>query len=741
MTPGRAAQPTPVATTRVAKGSTSAGTSLLPYHPRPMTLHRVATVFRKELADVLRDRRTLIATVIIPVVLYPLLMLLSIQAVSIQVTTVAAERITLGVTDDRQLAALEALLREEGDALTAEQTPLADVADVVVVDDLRRAVMDRVVHVGITLAADEGEPDLTRQLSVRLVLQPEDLRSQTAASRVQTMLNRVGRARVDERLAEVGVPRRAIEPVVVEQTRLTTPGTLLSLIVPTLLVLMTITSAIYPAIDVTAGEHERGTLESLLVCPVPVLDLVTGKFLTVATIGMLGALLNLTSVAATAYFGGLGELLAAGQPDANGADAPGGASGAASGGGFPWLALPIILVSLIPFSVLMSAVLIAVCGCARSFKEAQNYVTPVIIASLMPAMIASLPGVRLEGLMLVLPIGNMVLLVRELLSGAPVPASSMLLVLASTTAYAAAAVGVAAQTFGKETVMFADSVSLRSLLSRHVARPRRLPSFTLAALYTAALFPAWFYLQTLLQQVAAGDFVAVLRHTAVFMPLLFVVVPAAMLWYWKVDLRATFLLQLPTPRHLIAGVLFGLALWVVAHEVFVFQQLILPTPEALADMAGPLEEAIRQQPLWLLLVLLAVVPAVSEELFFRGYLQNGLSTSLRKWVTLIAVAAVFALFHFFVFRFATTFALGLVLGWLCWQSRSIWPAVVAHAIHNGQAVVSARFPAWRETLGVPITDDISHLPWVVLLMGTLVLLVAVALSARPAPDPAGRDAA
>ena len=719
-----------------------------------MAASRVMTVFRKELADVLRDRRTLIATIVVPVVLYPLLMLLSLQAVSIQTTRVAEERVSIGVRDEATQAVLQGLLEEEKGAIekgeggeepastqatpgaegeegTAEDareapTPLMERADVAVVEDLRQAVLDRRIQAGVVLAVKDAERPLLTQVEAELVFQPEEIRSQSAANRLQDMLQRVSDARVEARLAELEVDPRTIDPVQLKETRVSTPGSLLSLILPTLLVLMTVTSAIYPAIDLTAGEHERGTLESLLVCPVPALDLVVGKFLTVATIGLLGATLNLASVAATAYFGGLGELLAASARSGGGSDAD---------GAFPWMALPIILLSLVPFSVLMAAILVAVCGCARSFKEAQNYITPVMIAVLMPAMVASLPGAKLEGLMLVLPVGNMVLLVRELLSGAPVPASAFATVIFATSAYAAAAVAIATQVFGKEQVMFADSVSLRALLSRKVARPRRLPALTLPALYAALLFPVWFYLQTLINQIAAGDVASLLRQTAIFMPVFFVALPVALLWYWKIDVLETLAVRVPTARHLAAGVLFGLVMWVAAQEVFVLQQWLLPTPEAMLKMGEGMEATIREQPLWLMVLCLGLVPGVCEELFFRGFLQSGLSTSLKKWTVLCIVAATFALFHFFLFRFGITFVLGLVLGWLCWQSRSIVPGIVAHAIHNSQAVVSGKYPQWQKWMGIDeAREPFAHLPWHVLAVAALVFAVAWALARKPGED-------
>ena len=125
-----------------------------------------------------------------------------------------------------------------------------------------------------------------------------------------------------------------------------------------------------------------------------------------------------------------------------------------------------ILVALIPFAVFMSAIMIAVCSFARTFKEAQNYVTPVILAVLVPGGIAAFPATRLEGVMLVLPVGNMVALAKELLLGAAVPVWQMAIVIVSTSLYAAAAIAAAANIFGKESVVFADAGSWRGTFAR-----------------------------------------------------------------------------------------------------------------------------------------------------------------------------------------------------------------------------------------------------------------------------------
>ncbi|MCC6579100.1 MAG: CPBP family intramembrane metalloprotease [Phycisphaeraceae bacterium] len=704
-----------------------------------MNLSRVRTIYVKELVDILRDRRTLIATIVVPVVLYPLLMIFSLQAVTSQTRRVAAETVAIGVRSEadrdtlmrwleleRQFLADPTRSKEDDEDRKPPQ-PLADHVQVSVMDHLEQAVRSKEIACAV-IVEDAGKNDdsLTDQTKFMLLFQPQDLRSQSAANRLGDALDRAARHRIHQRLGQLHVDPEILHPLQWKQVALTSSGSILGLILPLVLILMTITSAIYPAIDLTAGEHERGTLETLIVCPVPIAELIVGKFLTVTTVALMGASLNLASVAATVHFGGIGSLLN------HAANANGGTSGGGGAfGGMPWWTLPVILLSLLPFSVLMSAILVAVCGCARSFKEAQNYVTPVIIAVMMPGLAASMPGVKLEGFMIVMPVGNMVLLVRELLSGSAISAGVVLGVLASTTLYAAAAVGVAAQIFGQEAVLFADNVSLRALLNRRMFRPRPWPAAALVVLYVALLFPLWFYVQSAIQQYFGDDFVGVLSWTSVMMPPLFVLLPAALLGYWKIDLRHVFALRLPRARDVVAASLLGLVMWIIAQEVFVLQQYVMPMPEELAKAELPLVDAMKQHSLPLVLLWIAIVPAVCEELLFRGLLLSGFQARGRRGVAIILTAAAFGLFHFLLAKFAITFLLGAALAWLCWQSRSILPGILAHAINNAIAVIGVRQPSWKAALGVG-AEDADHLPVTLLLIAAAVVVLAWTLTRRRA---------
>lgn len=700
---------------------------------------RIRTVYHKELIDILRDHRTLLAMVLVPIVLYPLLMLGSVQAVSYQAVSLEQEKFVLGTIGEAPAQLIRDFIDADSRARAVEEKAdtspapefdpsqkligrLAEAAilapDQYVVRwlesraELERAIREREIHAGLVLMKDRIVNEFGVTNAAEMLVDWGELRGAFLGNAVKEMFKRAGKRITDERKARVGLPAAFDQPFEVTVTDVSTPSSVLGQILPLILILMTITGAIYPAIDLTAGERERGTLESLMVCPVPVIDLVVGKFLVITTVAIMGATLNLVSVTATVYFGGFDTMISQ------------------SGGPVPLWTMLFILLSLIPFAVLMSAIMIAVCSFARTFKEAQNYVTPVILAVLIPGGVAALPATRMEGVMLVMPVGNMVLLTRDLLLGAAVPAWNAVLVLVSTTLYAAAAVALATKVFGQESVVFSDAGSLRSIFDRRRIRPSLRPTLSLSLMVTALLFPAWFYVQSALSPRGEEDASTLLFGTAWLMPVFFLLLPVTVLAYWKVDLPSALALRIPAPRYWIAAICLGVSAWVPAHELSVLQNIILPMPETFRRSIKVLTDTLSELPPITVVAILALVPALCEELFFRGLLLTGLSTLLRRWAAIGIAAAAFALFHFLVVKFAVTGALGVLLGYLCWQSRSIFPGMVVHALHNGLTAASLFHPEWSAALGLGEGAEFSHLPPWVIAVGAGLFITGIWLVGR-----------
>ena len=721
---------------------------------------RIKRLYIKEMLDILRDRRALIAMIVVPIVLYPLLMLGSIQAASLQVGKLKENTLVIGVQTEEIKLWLEAVLKDEADRVKQKQagadaegekidkSGAIEKFNIIVVgpQNLEEWVRTNAATVcGVMFDAPRLPLDWEKwqqQVHAEVVADSAEISSSIAGARLKKALNRHGRFIV--RARNEGKPEWLINPLVVDEIDVASAekrgGGMLGQILPLILILMTITGAIYPAIDLTAGERERGTLETLMVCPIPVVEIIIGKFLVVASVALTGAALNLCSMGLTLQFGGFNEALAAGAETT-----------------IPARVLPVILLFLIPLAVLFSALMLAVCSFARTFKEAQNYVTPVIVCALVPAGLAAMPGTELEGFMVVMPVGNMVLLTRELLLG-NADAGTILIVMLSTCLYALTAVAVAVRVFGQEAVMFADSGSWRAQFDRRMIRPSTHPKPTLALMYVALLFPAWFYIQGGLG-LRSDDFVVTVVITQILMILCFALLPIAVVMYYKVDVRNSFSLRVPRLRYLLAAVLVGLSTWALTHELIMVQLkygLFGITEEVLKSSSEAGEQLLSLPPL-AALFLLALVPGISEELLFRGLFLNGLRTATRKWPAIIAVAVTFSVYHYVIQRFVVTVSLGILLAYLCWQSRSVFPAMIAHIMHNGIQLLLG-LPATGDRLsrflGIPTSKDdaLAHLPWHIVVPAAVLLVLAIALcrwEGRPAvatdgalsPDELGRSGA
>jgi ABC-2 type transport system permease protein/sodium transport system permease protein len=224
----------------------------------------------------------------------------------------------------------------------------------------------------------------------------------------------------------------------------------LAVFVPLVLILMTMTGAVYPAIDLTAGERERGTLEVLIAAPVPRVSLLFGKYVAVMAVAVLTALVNLGSMTVSLLVSGF-------------------AAKVFGPAGLRAVTLLEIFGLVLLFAAFFSALLLVLTSFARSFKEAQAYLIPLMVVSLGPGVAGLLPGLSLSGPLAVVPLLNIVLLTRDLLEGHADPVNAVVVVVV-TAAYALLALWVAAQVFGAEGVLYGETGGWRSRLFRFAKR-------------------------------------------------------------------------------------------------------------------------------------------------------------------------------------------------------------------------------------------------------------------------------
>ncbi|MGD2122827.1 MAG: ABC transporter permease subunit, partial [Gemmatimonadota bacterium] len=345
-------------------------------------------VFRKEIQETLRDTRTLLVMVVVPVLLYPLLLILSQQLVLFgqrQLEREPAPVAVAGQVDSVLLDYLsgrdEVVLREIGNPEEAIRTD--EVSSV--------AVFDR-------------EVDGIESQSVVLLFDAADDRSRRGRNLLSQALFEWRDTLLARRVSEAGLPEGFASPLVVADSSIALPrelgGYALGRFLPMLLVIMTLLGTFYPAIDLAAGEKERGTLETLLTAPIPSGHVVAGKFLAVTVIGLVSAGLNLGSMLLT-FQTGLFQLGQAIELEFS----------------LPLGSILVIFGALFPLAVLFGALFLGIALRSRSFKEAQNALTPVYMLAVVPALLPLFPGIEMTSALAVLPVAGVSLLFRELLAG------------------------------------------------------------------------------------------------------------------------------------------------------------------------------------------------------------------------------------------------------------------------------------------------------------------------------------
>ena len=406
-------------------------------------LAQVRAIFIKEGREILRDRRTLLAMVLIPLIAIPgilfLFSLLSLfflerareDVIHLGLVGIPAEnpeewRQALGLPGHWELhtaddaTARERIRAREWSGAIQLQSPT-------------------------DLSMEDPEAILPRFQAVLLHYEG-DLRSVMTRETVTRALQSWRDTLIREQWIAAGQDPADLDPVairttnVAEDTRVT--GALLGGLLPYLVVMLCLTGAAYPAIDLTAGEKERGTLETILTSPVNRNALVLGKFLIVLVVAVITVLCALLSLGGS--FTLAGHALRENWITSS------------SLSFLPSLdrhALWGIFALLSPLAALFSALLLLVALLARSFREAQTYLSPIYLLALLPAMITTLPGVQLSGALVYIPVVNVCLIAREMMLGS-YPIWPILVVVVSHVLATMFFLWLTRRLIEKETVLF-----------------------------------------------------------------------------------------------------------------------------------------------------------------------------------------------------------------------------------------------------------------------------------------------
>jgi sodium transport system permease protein len=666
----------------------------------------VSVIFRREVRDQIRDRRTLFMIFVLPILLYPIL---GMGILKLQAAFEQKPRTVL-IVGPEYLPQSPRLLNDQRDGFDPSLFDAPDEAKLLKVrlapaegdwlDPARRdaAVRHRVAEA--VLIVPKGfatQLDKIEDARIPIVYDSADEGSQSTYRRLKEVLASWKETIVRSRLSHDEKPPSYTEPIrlkamdVASQSKV--GASIWSRLFPFLLVMMSLTGAFYPAIDLCAGEKERGTMETLLISPASRAEIVMGKFLTIVLASMTTAALNLISM-------GLTGLQMAHSFSAMSAREPGRLAAFSP----PTLQSALwMFLLLIPLAVFFSAVCLALAVLARSMKEGQYYMTPLYIICLPLIFLTLAPGIELDLFHCLLPITGVSLLLRALILGEYDSAARYFLpVLVPTIVYGGIALRWAIDQFQREDVLFreAERFELKSWI-RHLFRDKEpTPNGGEALLCFALMLTSAWYMMSGMASAGLENSLGALAASQVAFIL---TPPAAMAFFLTSSPRRTLRLYWPEPRYL--GLAVGLALTLnpLVNEMRPIVEHLFPISPAIKASLAQLMAHVPN--LGMAILLFAVIPAICEETAFRGFILTGLERRHKTRSAILLSALLFGFLHVLLSLFQQLFnatLLGIVLGFLAVRSRSLLPGIVFHAINNALAILVgswASHPVGRRIAG------------------------------------------
>lgn len=666
-----------------------------------MNWSSVGVILAYEWKMLMRDYRTMVLSVVLPVLVMPLL-LATMQKWQERKSGSQSQVVYSFTVVGPRAPELRAALRGLGTAGERE-FPFREVR----VDDqlelrLREGILDvylearepgspplvdpspRPKGLGDAVAQEAPQPEVP-MLAIGY-LGDQD-RSIAARVRLEDVLKELRRRARDKALLKNGFPVDPEAVLAIESQNVATDarltGATVGPFVTMFLVFLLLGGGSVAAMDILAGERERGSMETLLTTCAGRREIVTAKQLAVLSVALLIAAIQVVNVLVFTHARWI-KL-----PDTFKLE-------------LPWPQPLLLLLVVLPLAALIAAVLVFISGRSSSFKESQLLFFPAFVVTTVLSLAGAIPDLSLRSVAVLVPIANVSVAVREIMLahydwlgvlGTAVVTLAWAVVLMNSTSNTLLGEGLVVRDFGEKADDPRGRLGDRILL--------------------------WYALMAAAIMVVPSQSPVLMTLTGqiLFLQGMMLVVPLGLLWYYQVPAREALALRLPHPLVWPVCLVLAPALQLAANGVFRLADQLVPIPE---ELVREMSKMVLPEhlPTWLLVVMIACTPALCEEIAFRGVLLYGLSRRLRPVALTLAVGFLFGAIHLSIHRIVPTAITGLVLTALALVTGSIFPCMLVHFGNNALAVLSARtdtpltdFPVWIYVVAWGIVGLCFYVLW------------------------------
>lgn len=654
----------------------------------------IKTLYKKEMLDVIRDKKTIIVMIVVPLILYPLLFVVGLQFFGRITSEISHSTYMVAFGDNVDEELVELFLANEEDNSYSFQ--------IVDTDDMENALALGQVDVYIEADENAGKTEFL----VHYISSVNN--SSYASNYCEEILGRYSDKLTVSLLESKGLDADAIlNPIDIDYKDMASSeesaGNILGMILPFMLIISLLLGTAYPAIDATAGERERGTLETLLTFPITNSQLIISKFLAVSTLGIITAVLNVISMGFVCVYmvhmmGSIGMDMSVDMTKF----------------------IPAIIVGIlciVAFAVFMSAITMCVCSFATSYKEANNYITPIALVVMFASFIAFLPNVELNSRIALVPVANICLLIKNILV-LKFDIGIIAIVLISNVAYGIMAVMFLGKIYNSEAILFGDGSASTGIFERRAnMKEGGVPS----------IGDAWLILAiTAVVIIYAGGSVQLDYGMAgvVFTQLAIAGIPIAAAVYMKKDFKKTFRIRSCRLSEVCASVFIILGALLFGMLLTAFTGMLF---KGSAENADASMDFLSGNTFMVSLLVVAVLPAICEELMFRGYILSAMEGRYKAHHAILISAALFGLYHMSLVKFFTTALLGVFICYVAYKTNSIVPGMIMHFINNGLSVLFMYYPKEMGRIVPILVQETFRLSDIMLLMAAGILFVSLGI--------------
>lgn len=631
------------------------------------------SLYKKELLEIFRDKKTVLIMILIPLIVYPGMILGSLLLTSFLMNQSTVNEYNVGVC-------LNEDLYDESENLISMLDESKEEFDyhfvITSYDDENEAYS----------LVDEGKLDAAVSLSYNeekdyidysIYYYSSENDSLTASTMISDVLDKEEENIFHDKIIML-VPdydslKECLGIVSMDNSsKEATMGMLIGEFLPFILLSSVMLGCVTPAIDVTAGERERGTLETMMTLPVKNIDLMISKFMAVTTVAVFSALLNLISMSLVFIFGY--NSLASSLSDSIGTINI-------------WSYTPsvLLLLGILPiYACLCSIIFLSVCMAAKTFKEANNISSPFLLIIMFASMIGIIPNITLNNYTAIIPVCNVSLLLRDAFT-LKFSTSMILLTFASNVMFIVLGIYLMSLLFNSEDVLFGDGLKGLKLFDKRAnIKKGQMPGIGDLFLMFAILLIVMVYSSSL-ALTKLGIWGTGLCQ------LMILLIPVLYAFYMKADMKKLFFLNLPRAKDLIASILIFLGVFCIENVVLVLLSNVFPS---MLDTGEAINSVIFEAGFFRAILIVGIMPAIAEEAAFRGFLFGTLKYKYPRkiWIAILVSAIAFGAYHMNLLQFFGALMMGIAFAYIVNKSGSIACSSLLHCINNSFSVCCLFYP-------------------------------------------------